>query len=435
MKGFIITYVATYGGAFVGLFDPFVGLLIYVAFAILRPESLWSYSVPEGGNYSRIIGIAILVGWALRGFGNWSFGHGRGVVLALLSYWLFFALSAVFAENTELSIHLLVEISKVFLPFLLGITLTDSVQKLKALAWVIALSHAFLAYEFNLSYYSGFNSVTEGGFASLDNNGIAMGMASAAGLTFFLGLHSKLWWQKGIAFVGAALMTNVVFFSNSRGGMLALFATGLVSFVMLAKEPKYYVVFLIAGALMVRLAGKEARERLATSWASEEERDASAQSRLDLWSATWKVMWENPVLGIGPGHWQLESHEHGFVRNKAVHNTWLEVGVEMGVPSLVSLMLFYGICAVRLWWVAWRPDAPFDFVTLARPTIASIFAFCAAGIFLSAQGLEAPYYVTLIGACVLKLDSQRGSDPSLRPKRGAGARQFLPVPNAPTLQA
>ena len=39
-----------------GAFRPFVGLLIYFCFAILKPDALWSWSVPPG-NYSRTIAI------------------------------------------------------------------------------------------------------------------------------------------------------------------------------------------------------------------------------------------------------------------------------------------------------------------------------------------------------------------------------------------
>ena len=87
MKGLIFTYVLTYGGAVLSLLNPFHGLLIYVAFAILRPESLWSWSVPPG-SYSRIVALALLAGWSLHGFGNWNFGAARPFAVALLGYWL-----------------------------------------------------------------------------------------------------------------------------------------------------------------------------------------------------------------------------------------------------------------------------------------------------------------------------------------------------------
>ena len=63
-----------------------------LVFGILKPEDLWHWSVPAG-NYSRIIAVALLIGWALTGFGNWSLGRGKalaavgagGALLALMA--------------------------------------------------------------------------------------------------------------------------------------------------------------------------------------------------------------------------------------------------------------------------------------------------------------------------------------------------------------
>ena len=62
MKGLIFTFAMSYGGGLISLFSPFVGLLVYVSFAILRPEHLWEWSVPQGGNYSRVVAIGLLAG-------------------------------------------------------------------------------------------------------------------------------------------------------------------------------------------------------------------------------------------------------------------------------------------------------------------------------------------------------------------------------------
>src|SRR5215475_9480195 len=100
MKGLLFTYLLTYGGAAASLFNPFIGLLIYVCFAVIRPESMWHWSVPAG-NYSRIVAVALLVGWAGRGFGSWRFGKARGIVTAFVGYWLCGVASACQAENAE----------------------------------------------------------------------------------------------------------------------------------------------------------------------------------------------------------------------------------------------------------------------------------------------------------------------------------------------
>src|SRR5947209_6993040 len=100
--GLIFTYALTYGGAFLSLVNPFTGFLVYVAFAILKPEALWFWSVPEG-NYSRIVAIALLVGWAIHGFGKWQFGRARIIVVALIGFWLWSMVSASHAFNSNVA--------------------------------------------------------------------------------------------------------------------------------------------------------------------------------------------------------------------------------------------------------------------------------------------------------------------------------------------
>src|SRR5262249_4810833 len=128
MKGLLFTYLLTYGGALTSLFNPFIGLLIYICFAIIRPESMWHWSGPAG-NYSRIVAIALLMGWALHGFGNWSFGRARGIIVAFITFWLWIFASALQAENPGVAFAFVEAMAKVLLPFIAGITLLDSVPK------------------------------------------------------------------------------------------------------------------------------------------------------------------------------------------------------------------------------------------------------------------------------------------------------------------
>src|SRR5205085_3581311 len=142
------------------------GLLIYVCFAIVKPEAMWHFSVPEG-NYSRIVAVALLLGWAAQGFGRWEFGRARGVVAAFFAFWLWSAVSATQAANQTLAWNWVEELAKVLLPFLVGITTINSTRRLLQLAWVILLSQGYVAYELNMSYFSGFNRVMEAGFGGM----------------------------------------------------------------------------------------------------------------------------------------------------------------------------------------------------------------------------------------------------------------------------
>src|SRR5262245_14571464 len=223
-KGLIFTYAMTAAGAVGGLFSPYFGLLVYVCFAIVRPDYMWSWSV-ERGSYSRIIAIAMLLGWAARGFGRWRFGRATPIIACMLGYWAWSALSAVQAIDSLKAFALVEFFAKVFLPFLVGITMLRSVEQLKVLSWVILLSQGYVALELNLNYFGGYNRAFHEGFGGMDNNCVAIAMVTGVGLAFFLGLGAKEWWKKGVALAAAALMGHTILLTFSRGGMLALALT------------------------------------------------------------------------------------------------------------------------------------------------------------------------------------------------------------------
>jgi len=174
MLGPIFTYAVTVGGSLGALFNPFIGLLAYVCFAIIQPDIMWYWSVPQN-NYSRIIAIAMLIGWAFHGFGRWKrMGRSSGIIMAIVSFFIWSVFSAVVASNQEIAWSFVISLSKIVVPVVVGITLIDSVSKLKQLAWVLMLSQGYVAYEMNVSYYEGFNRMQLMGFAGMDNNSTAI---------------------------------------------------------------------------------------------------------------------------------------------------------------------------------------------------------------------------------------------------------------------
>src|SRR4051812_27178328 len=199
----------TYGGALVALSNPYIGLLIYVCFAIIRPDVLWSWAVPPG-NYSRVVALALLAGWAFKGFGSWRFGRSRGIIAALVGFMGWSVLMALQSEDRPLAMEYVEELAKIVLPVLVGITLIDSVRKLQQLAWVILLSVGYLALEFNLTYLQGYNRIREEGYGGLDNNGVAIVLNCCVGLALFLGLGARARWQQAVALGTSALLIHGV---------------------------------------------------------------------------------------------------------------------------------------------------------------------------------------------------------------------------------
>lgn len=62
MKGLIFTWLLTAIGVSTSCFNPYNGFLVYVALAILRPDSLWSSHIAEG-RFSFYVASAMLLNW------------------------------------------------------------------------------------------------------------------------------------------------------------------------------------------------------------------------------------------------------------------------------------------------------------------------------------------------------------------------------------
>lgn len=417
MKGLLFTYLLTYGGSLVALFNPFYGLLVYVCFAIVKPDAMWFFSVPQG-NYSRLVALALLLGWAGKGFGRWNFGRAKGIVAALVFFWVWSTLSAVLAPNQKVAWEFVESFSKIALPFLVGLTLIHSVRQLKQLAWVLVLSQGYVALEFNLSYLGGYNRLWLEGFGGMDNNCNGIALVTMVGTAFFLALYTRNLLAKGVGLAAMALMVHAILFSFSRGALLSLIISGFTAFLFLPKKPVNLLIFAILVILGARLAGQQVLARFETTFASEEQRDGSAASRVQLWGVCGDLMMKNP-LGIGPNHFPLVVHEFGFERNKEAHTLWLQLGAELGFPGVCSLLLFFGMSIVQLGLFLWRQPPGLDpwYFYFSQMVIVSILGFCISAQFVSLKMLETPYYVVLLGAGVLKLTSATRKTSAWRPQQ------------------
>lgn len=408
MKGLLITYTLAYGGSVLSLFSPFYGLLVYICFAVIKPESLWFWSVPAG-NYSRIIAISLIASWAIRGFGDWRLGRATLPVLMIIAFWTWAVLGTLVCEVPSVAWAFVESNGKIVLPVVIGATLLQNWNQLRLLAWTLTLSLGYVAYDLNMSYFDGFNRLQEIGFATMDNNSVTISFVSGAGLAFFLGLGAKQWILKGLAFLSAAFLTHAVFFSFSRGGMLSLVIVGLVTAYLIPKTSANVSLLIVGVITALAMAGPGVRERFMMSFANAQERDGSAQSRLDMWQICWDIAIQNPFFGVGPDHFPVRAHEFGLPPGKEAHSLWLQQLAEMGFPGVIFLLGFYSATCFRLLKSLRErrlerladPFAP----TAARMVVAALVGFGVAAQFVSLEGLEFPYYVALLGIGVLKLES------------------------------
>jgi O-antigen ligase len=138
--------------------------------------------------------------------------------------------------------------------------------------------------------------------------------------------------------------------------------------------------------------------------AESEERDGSAESRLDLWRDCIKLAMENPMFGIGPGNFPVVAASLGYTAGKQAHSVWMQQLAETGFPGVLALVLVFSLSVVKLWPLASQrlTDENRSQVAVASGLIMSIVGFGVAGQFVSLGGLEIPYYSAMIGVVLLK---------------------------------
>jgi putative inorganic carbon (hco3(-)) transporter len=409
MKGLLFVYVLTYGGAAAALVRPYVGLLIYVCFAIMRPEYLWYWSVPEG-NYSRIVALGMLGGWILNGMGNWKLNRATGTTCALLFYLVWAIQRAITAPNEEVAWRITESLAKIIIPFVVGITLIDSIDKIKQLAWVILLSSGYLSLELSLSCSAGSINLVEDGYSGLGRAVLGAGLDCCIWLAYFIATsEGTAWWQRLVAAACGVSIGSAICFTFSRGAMLGLLVAGIIIFILIKKSARHYLGFGAAVLVGAALAGPQVRDRFTMIFAEQKDRDASAQSRLDLWKNCLTLMSEQPLMGIGPGHFILVSQQFGWETPKEAHSTWLQTGAELGVPGMAALLTFHGWTLYRLLQMVRSRGETLDpwCQILAYAVIAGLIGFMIAAVFVTIYELENPYYLVLLGAGILKVSSRK----------------------------
>lgn len=153
-----------------------------------------------------------------------------------------------------------------------------------------------------------------------------------------------------------ALLAAALFSTASRGAMLALAGTFVLSvFVLMVFRIPFSRRGLIAslaafvlGFALIHMGPQEPASRSMTHlWG-----DNSSQARLMLWQSTWEMYLDSPVLGSGFGTFavlypQFRSQQENGTEGTFAHNDYLQLLAEGGLP-LLTMLLAFGVAT--LYW-------------------------------------------------------------------------------------
>jgi probable O-glycosylation ligase (exosortase A-associated) len=207
-------------------------------------------------------------------------------------------------------------------------------------------------------------------------------------------------WIRLSALAGVIILPAMIFVTQSRGGILALFTMALLVLVQYRKQAKSFAVFVLVAGVIGLAAPSSVWTRLGglsnvggdSETAAQVDVEGSADQRLEIWKIAGAIIADNPVTGVGLGAYSEAHMEYArssqfnqIARGtRDTHSIYLNVMAETGIVGFILLM---GMMLSALWqgWRAAKELEPHDPGTAKQMQTLNIglIAFMQAGIFAS----------------------------------------------------
>jgi O-antigen ligase len=148
------------------------------------------------------------------------------------------------------------------------------------------------------------------------------------------------------AAVGLVVLTLGFVWSGSRGGFIALAAVAIYVVLCFSAIPLRWRLSATAlvAVVLIATASDQYWHQMGTIASDADYNHTAESGRLQIWSRGIGYMMDNPVLGVGPGNFQTaegtlspfaERQQYGVgVRWNAPHNSFVQIGAELGFPGL-----------------------------------------------------------------------------------------------------
>lgn len=350
-----ILFVALFGAACVGsFFSPIWGVLGYVGHYCVGPERQWWHAPISflGIRYSFILAALTALGIAL----NWQeMRFGRSLLhkheLLLLGFLGAVWLAALLGQQTvgrytSAVDHPSVKFTKVMVFTLMLTHVVTTRRNLDKLLWTLVLGSMILGMQAWSKPYRAFQGGRLEGVGGPDFSEANFFGAFMVTVLWIIGVQflRANWQGKLLCFLAGGFTANAVVLTRSRSAMVGLVAGGLMAILSAPKRVRALVLIgiLIAGSGFLYLTDEQFLHRVNTIVAPHNERDSSAQSRIELAKAGLK-MWLDHPLGVGPGNFyqNIGSYIPEYA-GKDAHNTYIRCLTETGILGFTIFCLILG---------------------------------------------------------------------------------------------
>jgi O-antigen ligase len=253
-----------------------------------------------------------------------------------------------------------------------------------------------------------------------DANDLATLIASAMPLGLYFVLAHRRPLVRLLAVGGLAVLAVGLIRSGSRGGFLALLA--IVTFVLVAFTTISARSRIAGLVVILAIAFGAASDRYWTQMQTmvhpnQDYNLTSDGGRMKIWKRGVGYMADFPLFGVGASNFQVAEgtisslarlHERGIgVRWGAAHNSFIQIGAELGIPGL---LLFIGLIATSFAALrrvardarSMKPPAP-HVSRLAQTLMAALVGFVVGAFFLSLAYSDMLYTLTAFTMALPKI--------------------------------
>jgi O-antigen ligase len=267
------------------------------------------------------------------------------------------------------------------------------------LAWVLAGAASIASVIALSNFVSG-----KTGLATLkhaDPNDLAYVIATSLPLTFWL-LRER-WALRPIVLAMIGLTLTGLLLTLSRGALVGVGAAILWLLVTDRRAVKVLLVgFALVGLGLAFMLSQDPNRVKKSIEAKQKVASYNVATRLDAWGAAIDLTAAHPFLGIGPGNFRFKYPEitdrpPGAFDVGVVHNTYLDLGAELGLGGMLLFLAYLAIVFSRASIAVRHGIGLPGYATAIR---ASLVIAAVAGLFLSEQYF-APYW--LFGALATSL--------------------------------
>jgi len=219
-------------------------------------------------------------------------------------------------------------------------------------------------------------------------------------------------WQ-WLGFGSALILAGAVMKTGSRGGMLGL---AVIMPWLLYIAPRHRRVLYVGGLviLVVATMSERQRGRFASIFSPSEDYNMTfREGRIEVWKRGLGYMAANPVLGVGVEGFMFAEGTLAGKRNEgygigytAAHNSFIQIGAELGVLGLVTFVIMWILSARAAWRVRTEsvrraaelpPPVADQEIGLANACIGGLIGTIATSFFLSLA--YDPIVLFIVAAC------------------------------------